>query len=63
MTNPAAARKRAYSVTETATILDLKKKQVYWLIQNKHLAALKCGREFRIPEHEVERFLHSADVA
>lgn len=56
-------RKQAYSVPDVAVILGVNRTQVYWLIRNGQLGALKCGREFRISEYEVDRFLRSANVA
>lgn len=59
----ADTRPRAYTVVQVAEALQLNKGQVYALIQTGQLTALRCGRHYRIPDHELERLLHSADVA
>lgn len=58
-----SARPRAYTVAQVAEALQLPDKQVYTLIHTGQLTALRCGRHYRIPDHELERLLHSADVA
>lgn len=54
---------RAYTVDQVAAALVTPKKTVYALIRTKRLGAIRCGRGFRIPAHELERLLHSGDVA
>lgn len=56
---------RAYTVEQVATALQLPKDQIYTLIHDGRLAALKAGKHFRIPDFEFERYLRSAcaDVA
>jgi excisionase family DNA binding protein len=55
-------RPRGYTVPQVAQLLQLPDKQVYALIHRGELAAVKVGRHFRIPDHALERLLHSADA-
>ena len=56
-------KQRAYSVRQVAQLLHLPERQVYSLIHNGQLTAVRMGRHYRIPDHALERLLHSADVA
>jgi excisionase family DNA binding protein len=46
-----------YSVKETAGLLKTTERTVLELIRKKRLAAVKVGREYRITETTIEKFL------
>jgi excisionase family DNA binding protein len=56
-------RPRAYTAEQVAQALQVTKKQVYTLIEHGQIVAIRMGKYWRIPDHELERLLHSADVA
>lgn len=53
---------KVYSVKEVAQILQTSRQQVRRMIQNEELAAVKVGREWRIPAERLEEFLEDAGV-
>ena len=50
---------KVYSVKEVAKILKTTCQQVRKMIQNEELAAVKVGREWRIPVERLEEFLEN----
>lgn len=50
---------RAYSVAQIAEALQLPDKQVYGLIHDGELAALRIGKHYRVTGEEFERYLQS----
>ena len=50
---------KVYSVKEVAQILKTTCQQVRKMIQNEELAAVKVGREWRIPVERLEEFLEN----
>ena len=52
-----AERPTVYSVKDVAQILKTTCQQVRKMIQNEELAAVKVGREWRIPSERLEEFL------
>lgn len=53
---------KVYSVKEVAQILQTSRQQVRRMIQNEELAAVKVGREWRIPAERLEEFLEDTEV-
>lgn len=53
---------KVYSVKETAQILKTSRQQVRRMIQNEELAAVKVGREWRIPVERLEEFLENTEM-
>lgn len=53
---------KVYSVKEVAKILQTSRQQVRRMIQNEELAAVKVGREWRIPAERLEEFLEDTGV-
>lgn len=51
-----------YSVKEVSKILKTTCQQVRKMIQNEELAAVKVGREWRIPAERLEEFLEDTGV-
>ena len=51
---------RLLSVKEVATLLQTSRVQVRRMIQSGELAALKVGREYRIPLATLEAFIRAA---
>ena len=51
---------RLLSVKKVATLLQTSRVQVRRMIQNGELAALKVGREYRIPLAALEAFIRAA---
>lgn len=51
-----------YSVKEVSKILKTTCQQVRKMIQNEELAAVKVGREWRIPAEKLEEFLEDTGV-
>ena len=49
---------KVYSVKEVAQILQTSRQQVRRMIQNEELAAVKVGREWRIPAERLDDFLN-----
>ena len=48
---------KVYSVKEVAHILQTSRQQVRRMIQNEEIAAVKVGREWRIPAERLDEFL------
>lgn len=57
-----AEESKVYSVKETAQILKTSRQQVRRMIQNEELAAVKVGREWRIPVERLEEFLENTEM-
>ncbi len=55
-------RLKVYSVKEVAQILQTTRQQVRRMIQNEELAAVKVGREWRIPAERLEEFLENTEI-
>ena len=53
---------KVYSVKEVAQILQTTRQQVRKMIQNEELAAVKVGREWRIPSERLEEFLEDTEI-
>lgn len=53
---------KVYSVKEVAQILKTTCQQVRKMIQNEELAAVKVGREWRIPAERLDEFLEDTGV-
>lgn len=53
---------KVYSVKEVAQILKTTCQQVRKMIQNEELAAVKVGREWRIPVERLEEFLENTEM-
>lgn len=53
---------KVYSVKEVAQILQTSRQQVRRMIQNEELAAVKVGREWRIPAERLGEFLEDTEV-
>lgn len=53
---------KVYSVKEVAQILQTTRQQVRKMIQNEELAAVKVGREWRIPAERLDEFLDDVGV-
>ena len=53
---------KVYSVKEVAQILQTTRQQVRKMIQNEELAAVKVGREWRIPAERLDEFLDGVGV-
>ena len=53
---------KVYSVKEVAQILQTSRQQVRRMIQNEELAAVKVGREWRIPAERLEEFLENTEI-
>ena len=53
---------KVYSVKEVAQILKTTCQQVRRMIQNEELAAVKVGREWRIPVERLEEFLENTEM-
>lgn len=53
---------KVYSVKEVAQILKTTCQQVRKMIQNEELAAVKVGREWRIPVERLEEFLENTEI-
>ena len=51
-------RIKVYSVKEVAQILQTSRQQIRRMIQNEELAAVKVGREWRIPAERLDDFLN-----
>lgn len=51
-----------YSVKEVSQILKTTCQQVRKMIQNEELAAVKVGREWRIPAEKLEEFLEDTGI-
>ena len=51
---------RLLSVKEVATLLQTSRVQVRRMIQSGELAALKVGREYRIPLEALQEFIRAA---
>lgn len=51
-----------YSVKEVSQILKTTCQQVRKMIQNEELAAVKVGREWRIPSERLEEFLEDTGI-
>ena len=51
-----------YSVKEVSKILKTTCQQVRKMIQNEELAAVKVGREWRIPAERLEEFLENTEI-
>lgn len=47
----------AFSIQETADLLDLHYETIYRAVRNGRIRAFRLGREWRIPRAEVERLL------
>jgi len=54
-------RPRAYTIGQVAELLQLPYRQVYNSVTEGRMAAFRFGRHWRIPDHELERLLHSAN--
>ena len=52
--------KHLLSVKEVAALLQTSRVQVRRMIQNGELAALKVGREYRIPLKALQEFIRAA---
>ena len=48
---------KIYTVKEVAQILQTSRQQVRRMIQGEELAAVRVGREWRIPEEALKAFL------
>lgn len=57
-----AEEPKVYSVKEAAQILKTSRQQVRRMIQNEELAAVKVGREWRIPVERLEEFLENTEM-
>lgn len=57
-----AERITVYSVKEVSDILKTTCQQVRKMIQNEELAAVKVGREWRIPAERLEEFLENTEI-
>lgn len=55
-----AAQRRAWSPAEIADQLGINYKAVLELIRSGELPALQIGRNYRVPDVELERYLRSA---
>ena len=53
---------KVYSVKEVAQLLKTTCQQVRKMIQNEELAAVKVGREWRIPVERLEEFLENTEM-
>ena len=53
---------KVYSVKEVAQILQTSRQQVRRMIQNEELAAVKVGREWRIPAERLGEFFEDTEV-
>ena len=53
---------KVYSVKEVAKILQTSRQQVRKMILNEELAAVKVGREWRIPAERLEEFLEDTEI-
>lgn len=53
---------KVYSVKEVAQILQTTRQQVRKMILNEEIAAVKVGREWRIPAERLEEFLENTEV-
>ena len=53
---------RVYSVKEIAQILQTSRQQVRRMIQNEELAAVKVGREWRVPADCLDEFLENTEI-
>ena len=53
----AGMRKRGLSVLEVAAALGVSDEQVYALVHEGRIGHLRVGRNIRVPDHELERFL------
>ena len=53
---------KVYSVKEVAQTLKTTCQQVRKMIQNEELAAVKVGREWRIPVERLEEFLENTEM-
>lgn len=60
MTAPDTPGQRAYSTKEVAKILGVPYEQARRLIVDGDLAHLTIGRHYRVPDFEIERYLHTA---
>ncbi len=52
---------KVYSVKEVAKILQTTRQQICRMIQNEEIAAVKVGREWRIPAERLEEFLENTE--
>lgn len=53
---------RAFTVEQIAEQLQLPRHQIYMAIHAGRLRAVRIGRHWRIPDHELERLLHANDT-
>lgn len=58
-----APKPRAYTIDQVAAQLQLPWRQVYDQVRAGRIAGFRIGKHWRIPDHELERLLHSADRA
>ena len=56
------ANPRLLTAVEVATILRVSKQTVYRLLHAGDLAAIRVGRDFRIPEHAIKAQLAAVPV-
>jgi excisionase family DNA binding protein len=62
MTHPTTTPKpRAYTIAQVAQLLQVPYRQIYNSVTEGRMNAFRVGRHWRIPDHELERLLHSAD--
>ena len=52
---------KVYTVRESAEILKTSRQQIRRMIRGGELAAVKVGREWRIPEENLKEFLEESD--
>jgi excisionase family DNA binding protein len=52
-----------YGLTTTAALLQMSKKQVYRLVKQRKLEAIRIGNLYRVPASAIQRFLDQAKVS
>ncbi|WP_330358905.1 helix-turn-helix domain-containing protein [Streptomyces chartreusis] len=50
------------TVAEVASVMRVSKMTVYRLVHSGHLAAIRVGRSFRVPEQAVHEYLRENDM-